>query len=164
GDAAKGYVAATFHQSGAKFKIHDDIKKFVYDKGKGKGEVGKIGEVLYNRGLVNAFIMTEAIRDAVAKKGKAVTGSDVRDAMENLNLDQARIDKMGFTGMMRPIKNSCADHEGNGSVLFQQWDGKEWKIVSDWIAPMRDVVRPMIEASATKFATENKLEARKDCN
>jgi len=163
GDAAKGYLAATFHQPGAGFPVHAEIKKHVYDKSKGKGDATKVGEVLYNRGLVNAFIMTEAVRDAVAKKGKSITGSDVRDALETLNIDQARLEKMGFAGMMRPIKNSCADHEGNGPILIQQWDGKQWKIVSDWIEPMRDVVRPMIEASAQKFATENKIEARKDC-
>ena len=163
GDAAKGYLAATFHQPGAGFPVHAEIKKHVYDKNKGKGDATKVGEVLYNRGLVNAFIMTEAVRDAVAKKGKSITGSDVRDALETLNIDQARLEKMGFAGMMRPVKNSCADHEGNGPILIQQWDGKQWKIVSDWIEPMRDVVRPMIEASAQKFATENKIEARKDC-
>lgn len=163
GDAAKGYLAATFHQPGAGFKIHEDIKKYVYGKNLGKGDVKKIGEVLYNRGLVNAFIATEAIRDAVAKKGSKITGADVREAMEHLSIDQARLEKMGFAGMMRPITISCADHEGNGAVLIQQWDGKNWKIVSDWIAPMRDVVRPMIEASAHKFATENKVEMRKDC-
>ena len=56
-----------------------------------------------------------------------------------------------------------ADHEGNGPILVQQWDGKAWNVVSDWISPMQDVVRPMIEASAAKFATENKIEPRKDC-
>jgi branched-chain amino acid transport system substrate-binding protein len=61
---------------------------------------------------------------------------------------------------MRPVRISCDDHEGNGSILIQQWDGKQWKIVSDWIEPMRDVVRPMMEASAKKFATENKIEPR----
>ena len=65
---------------------------------------------------------------------------------------------------MPAFKITCEDHEGGGAVRFLQWDGKEWKVVTDWIEPMRDVVRPMIEASAMKFAAENKLEARKDCN
>jgi branched-chain amino acid transport system substrate-binding protein len=66
--------------------------------------------------------------------------------------------------MMRPMKITCADHEGNGPVAYQQWDGKQWKIVSEWIEPMRDVVRPMMEESAGKYAAENKIEARKNCN
>ncbi len=164
GAAATNYLSATFHAPGATFKIHEEIKKHVYDKGKGKGDAAKTGEVLYNRGLVNAMIGTEAIRDAVAKHGKAVKGEHVRDAFEVLTIDEARLEKLGFKGMMKPIKITCADHEGNGPVLIQQWDGKAWKIVSEWIEPMRDVVRPMIESSAAKFATDNKIEPRKDCN
>jgi branched-chain amino acid transport system substrate-binding protein len=106
------------------------------------------------------MITSEAVRDAIKKHGKKVTGEHVREAMENLDLNQARLDKLGFGKMMRPIKNSCADHEGKGAVIFQQWDGKQWKFVSDWIEPMRDVVRPMMEASAKKFADENKITPR----
>ena len=80
--------------------------------------------------------------------------------MENLNLTADRLEKLGFGKMMKPIKVTCSDHEGNGPVVFQQWDGKEWKLVSDWIEPMRDVVRPMIEESAKKFADENKITPR----
>src|SRR3990170_4249751 len=35
GDGAKGYKSMTFHAPGANFKIHQDILKHVYDKGKG---------------------------------------------------------------------------------------------------------------------------------
>jgi branched-chain amino acid transport system substrate-binding protein len=161
GDAAKGYVSATFHTPGKAFKVHEDIKKHVYDKNKGSTTWEKAGEVLYNRALVNAMMTTEAIRDAVkANPGKKITGEQVRDAFENLDLTQARLDALGFGKMMRPIKITCEDHEGNGPILIQQWDGKEWKIVSDWIEPMRDVVRPMMETSAKKFAEENKITVR----
>ncbi len=160
GDAAKGYISATFHAPGKNFKIHQDIKKYIYDKNKGATTWDKVGEVLYNRTLVNAMITTEAVRWAVKKYGKKVTGEQVREGMENLNLTQARLAELGFGGMMRPIRVSCDDHEGNGPVIFQQWDGKQWKLVSDWIEPMRDVVRPMMEASAKKFAEENKVTLR----
>ena len=46
------------------------------------------------------------------------------------------------------MKVTCEDHEGNGPVLIQQWDGKKWALVSDWVAPMRDVVRPKLEEAA----------------
>ena len=164
GAAAKGYLAATFHVPGKGHKIHDDIKKFVYDKGKGSTEWDKVGEVLYNRALLNAMVGTEAVRWAIKKYGKSPTGEQVREGFENLNLTEARLDELGFDKkFMHPVKLSCADHEGNGPILIQQWDGTAWKIVSDWIEPMRDVVRPMIESSAAKFATENKVEVRKDC-
>jgi len=116
--------------------------------------------VLYNRALVNAMMTTEAIREAVKKHGKKPTGEHVREGMENLNLTEERLGKLGFGKMMKPIKITCNDHEGNGPILIQQWDGKKWNIVSDWIEPMRDVVRPMMEESAAKYAKENKITPR----
>jgi branched-chain amino acid transport system substrate-binding protein len=160
GDGAKGYISATFHTPGKNFKVHEDIKKFVYDRNKGSTTWEKAGEVLYNRALVNAMMTTEAVRDAIKKHGKKVTGENVREGMENLNLTQARLDQLGFGKMMRPIRITCNDHEGNGPILIQQWDGKQWNIVSDWIEPLRDVVRPMMEESAKKFADENKITPR----
>ena len=38
--------------------------------------------------------------------------------------------------------------------------GAKWKVVTDWIAPMRDVIRPMVEASAAKYAKDNKITPR----
>jgi branched-chain amino acid transport system substrate-binding protein len=160
GDRARGYLAATFHAPGRAFKVHEDIKKFLYDRSKGATTYDKTGEVLYNRALVNAMITAEAIRYAVKKYGKKPTGEHVREGLENLNLTQARLAEIGFGGLMPPIRVTCDDHEGNGPILIQQWDGKQWKIISDWIEPMRDVVRPMMEASAKKFADENKVTPR----
>ena len=56
------------------------------------------------------------------------------------------------------------DHEGGHPVLFQQWDAsaKSWSVVSDWVPTMRDVVRPMMEADAAKYAAENNITPR-DC-
>ena len=163
GDLAKGYISATFHAPGNTFKVHQDLKKFVYDRSKGATTWDKTGEVLYNRALVNALITSEAIRWAVKKYGKKPTGEQVREGMENLNLTEARLAQLGFGGMMKPIQVTCDDHEGNGPVIFQQWDGKEWKIISGWFAPIRDVVRPMIEESAAKYAQEKGI-APRDCS
>ena len=152
--------AAAFNAPGKNFKIHEDIKQFVYDRNKGSAPPDKVGEVLYNRGLINAMITSEAVRDAIKKSGKKVSGEQVREGMENLNMTEDRLTTLGFGKMMKPFKISCNDHEGNGPVIFQQWDGKQWNIVSDWIEPMRDVVRPMEEESAKKFADENKITPR----
>jgi branched-chain amino acid transport system substrate-binding protein len=46
----------------------------------------------------------------------------------------------------------------------QQWDGDSWSFVSDWITPMKDVVRPMIEASASEYAAQNNIEPRECAN
>ncbi len=149
GEGAKGYKGATFHAPGTAFKVLAEVVKFAYDKGKGAGKKEDMGAPLYNRGLVNAMLSAEAIRTAMTKYGnKPLTGEQVRWGFENLNLTEQRLDQIGMKGFTHPIKVTCEDHEGNGPILVQQWDGKKWNIVSDWIAPMREVVRPMIEAAA----------------
>jgi branched-chain amino acid transport system substrate-binding protein len=151
GEGAKGYKGATFHSPGTNFKVHQDIFKVVYDKGKGAGKKEAVGEALYNRGIVNAMYTAEAIRTAQAKYGKsALTGEQVRWGLENLNLTDKRLEEIGMKGFTHPVKVTCEDHEGNGPVLIQQWDGKKWNIISDFISPMRDVVRPKIETAAAE--------------
>lgn len=161
GEAAKGYLAGTFHPPGSGFKVHEEVLKYVYKGDRAKADANNFGEVLYNRGLVNAMYDTEAIRTAMTKYGnKVIGGTEVRWGFENLNLTQATLDKLGFGRMVQPIKISCADHEENGPVELQQWNGKAWVLVTNWIAPMRDVVRPMIEDAANKYAQENNIKPR----
>ena len=149
GDGAKAYKGATFHAPGTNFKVFQDIVKHVYDKGKGAGKKEEMGSPLYNRGVANAMFSVEAIRTAMGKYGnKMLTGEQVRWGFENFNLTEQRLDQLGMKGFTRPIKVSCQDHEGNGPVLIQQWNGQKWQVVSDWIQPMRDIVRPKIEQAA----------------
>jgi branched-chain amino acid transport system substrate-binding protein len=151
GEGAKGYKGATFHAPGAGFPVHQEIFRVVYDKGKGAAKREAVGEVLYNRGVVNAMFTVEAIRTGMAKFGnKPLTGEQMRWGFENLNLTDKRLEELGMKGFTHAVKVTCEDHEGNGPVLFEQWDGKKWSIVSEWVAPMRDVVRPKIEAAAVE--------------
>ena len=151
GDGAKGYKGATFHAPGTGFKVFQDLAKFVIDKGQSQEPKNKVGEPLYNRGVVNAMFVVEAIRTAQAKFGKkAMTGEEMRWAYEHTNITDKRLEEMGLKGFTHPVKVSCEDHEGSGPILIQQWDGKKWNIVSDWIEPMRDVVRPKLEAAAVE--------------
>ena len=161
GAAAKGYKGGAFHAPGDGFPVHKDIYANVYDKNNGTGERPKVGEVLYNRGMINALFVTEAIRTAQDKFGKkSLTGEEVRWGIENLDLNADKLAKLGFGGMMEPIKLSCADHEGGGKVRIQQWDGAKWSFVSDWITPNRGMLRPMYEEAAAAYATEQKIEPR----
>jgi branched-chain amino acid transport system substrate-binding protein len=153
GDGAKGYKSMAFHAAGSNFKVHQEIFKHVYEKGKGAygNDRSRVGEVLYNRFVINAMLNVEAIRTAMTKFGnKPLTGEQVRWGFENLNLTEKRLEDLGMKGLMRPLKVTCENHEGNGVAAVQQWDGKQWKIVSDWIEPMRDVVRPKLEAAAVE--------------
>src|SRR5690606_36963543 len=123
--------------------------KHVREPGKGSGDGNNFGSISYNRGIVNAVFVTEAVRTAQEKYGeKPLTGEQVRWGIENLNLTPERIDALGLTDLLQPVRMSCADHEGGGSSKIQQWDGKEWKILTDWIQAEKDVVRPLYEKSA----------------
>jgi len=95
------------------------------------------------------------VRTAQGKYGKKpVNGEQVRWGIENLNIDQKRLDQLGFGTMVPPLKISCADHGGSGLVRFQQWEGGKWKAVSDWMSGDRQLVRKMVEESAAKYAAE----------
>ena len=122
------------------------------------------GEVLYNRGLVNAMLGVESIRTAQTKFGnKPLTGEQVRWGIENLDLSAARLKELGFEGMLQPLKVTCADHEGTRAGRIQQWDGAKWTVVSDWYQSDDKVIKPMVDAAAKKYADEKKLTVR-DCS
>ncbi|MGL5734818.1 MAG: ABC transporter substrate-binding protein, partial [Beijerinckiaceae bacterium] len=98
-DKSKGYKALNFHQAGADFPVIQDIKKHVVDKGLSKVEAAKFADNLYNRGVYNAMLMAEAVRNAQRITGKkAVTGEDVRKGLEALNITDARLKEMGMEG------------------------------------------------------------------
>jgi len=165
GDGAHGYLSGAFHAGGGGFPVHDDIRKYVYDKGLGKGDRDRIGEVLYNRGMVGAMWTTEAIRKAMEIHGtKEVTGKHVRDGFEALDVDEARLEELGLGGFTYPVKITCENHEGPGKVAVQQWDAKakQWNIVSKFYEPLRDITGPLIEADSAAYAAENNVTPR-DC-
>ena len=105
---------------------------------------------------------TEAVRDAVkAAGGKRPTGEQVRNAFENLKMTKERMAASGIAGFSWPVNVSCLNHEGDSpGVFIQQWDGKQWKKITDFIPAMSDVVRPMVEKAAAAYAKENKITPR----
>ena len=106
--------------------------------------------------MLNSAIVAEAIRNAQKITGKKqVTGEDVRRGFETLKITEARWKEMGFEGFAAPIKVTCDDHNGHHSAYMQQWDGTKWVKVSDWIAPMKDKVRPMLEAAAKEYVSKD---------
>jgi branched-chain amino acid transport system substrate-binding protein len=149
GADAKGYKSGAFHAPGTGAKVFEQLKATLPDIGT------SYGQVLYSRGLINAAIVVEAIRTAQGKFGnRTLTGEEVIWGFQNLDLTAARIEEIGMTGLLEPLKISCNDHEGGGKVLIQQWDGEKWTQISDWITPNRDLIRPMYQASAEAYAAE----------
>ncbi|MBN9358132.1 MAG: ABC transporter substrate-binding protein [Herbaspirillum huttiense] len=157
GDAAKGYLSATWNVAGKDVPVIADIDKVVYGAGKGNmQDKNKLGSILYNRGVSAAIATVEAVRTAQDKygKGKVMSGEQVRWGFENLNITDARLKALGATGLLPEIKTSCDNHEGSGKVKIQQWDGTKWVLVSDWIEGNKNLIHPLFKASAAKYAKE----------
>jgi branched-chain amino acid transport system substrate-binding protein len=157
GEQAKGYKALNWHQAGANFPAIQDIIKHVHAKGLSKvSSVDRIGENLYNRGVYNSILMVEAARNAQRITGKKViNGEDMRRGMESLNITEARWKEIGFEGFAAPMAVSCGDHNGHNPVFVSEWDGKKYVQATKPITPLKDIVRPLIEAAAKDYAEKN---------
>ena len=163
GDGAKGYNALTFMAPAGQGKVHQDVLRLVHDKGQGTGDRKEVGEVLYNRGLVAAMMGVEGVKRAQTKYGKKpLTGEEVQWGLENLALDAKALAAIGFTGFADPISTSCADHEGGSTARIHTWDGAKWVVGTERYTADAQIIKPMIKASAVKYAAEKKFTAR-DC-
>ncbi|MDI9332676.1 MAG: ABC transporter substrate-binding protein [Alphaproteobacteria bacterium] len=162
GEGAKGYNSLTLNTASQQPKVIQDILKYVHDKNQGTGPRDEVGTVLYTRGVMIQMLGVEAVRRAQERfgKGKVMTGEQVRWGLENLNLDQKKLDAMGFAGVMRPLSTSCADHMGSTWARVQTWNGKTWEISSDWYEADEQVIKPMVKAGAEKYLGDKKLTRR----
>lgn len=158
GKAAVGYKSVNFHGTGANYPALQDIIKYVVKPGKSQvKDVSKVGENLYNRGVMNMMLVTEAIRNAQKKTGKkSITASDMRDGLETLSITAERLKELGLEGFSNPIKITCKDHSGAHAMYIQKWNGKSWEKASDWITPMREKVRGLLEEAADKYVAGKK--------
>lgn len=166
-DAAKGYNAAALQASANRdAKVIKDILTTLYDKGQGTAEDRKtVGDVLYVRGVITGMMTAEAVRIAQEEfgKGKPITGKQAQWALERMDLTKERLEELGFTGILQPHKTSCKNHMGSYAARLSVWDGKEWKINSDWYEGDRALIDPMIKEFADKYAADNKIE-RRNCD
>jgi len=158
---AKGYKSLDFHGVGTEFGVMKDIQKHVVEKGLSKYPKEKVGDNLYSRGVYNSMLIAEAIRTAQQVTGKkVVNGADVRRGLESMNITEARLKEMGMEGFAAPVKIACNDHNGHNKVYVAQWDGAKWTKGSDWMSPMTEKVRPLLEAAAKDYAEKNNWPAR----
>jgi branched-chain amino acid transport system substrate-binding protein len=162
-EGAKGYNAVMM-QHGAEpgSAVVKEILEKVHAKGGGAGPKEEVGSVLYMRGVVGAMLATEGVRASQERfgKGKVMTGEQARWGYENLNLTQAKLDALGFKGVMRPVSTSCQDHMGSAWTRVHTWDGKKFVWASDWLQADDQIIRPLVKASADKYAGEKKLTRR----
>lgn len=165
GPGARGFVAAGFNVAGANYPVIQEILRWVYAKGGGNlGDPARVGSVNYNRGVVYGLLTAEAIRKAQERFGRGMTlnGEQMRWGFEHLEIDNKTLATLGATGFMPELKISCADHEGAGKVRFQEWNGKNWRLLTDWVEADHALVHQMVEASAAAYAKDKGITPR-DC-
>ncbi len=157
GAEAKGYEALNINGIGQQYPAIQDVLKYVVDKGKSQvPSKDKVGEALYNRGVLNGVLITEAISTTQRLTGKKqVNGEDVRRGLENLNITDARWNELGLEGFAAPIHLSCADHNGHNGIYLARWDGTRWVRASGWIEPIKDKVMPLIDSAASTYVGAN---------
>ena len=163
GAGAKGYNAlAMQHGAEPNSKIVQDVLKEVHGKSQGTGPKDEVGQVLYMRGLISSMLGVEGVKRAQERfgKGKVMTAEQVRWGLENLALDQKKLDALGFSGVMRPVSTSCADHMGSSWARVHTWDGAKWGFSSDWYEADDSILKPLVRASAEKYGAEKKIPRR----
>jgi len=163
GDGANGYKAVTFHGVGDDYPVFADIRKYVKDAGKAAGDGSNIGSVLYNRGMYAAMLAAEAAATAQKMSGtKDINSAQMRDGMEALKIDAARMAELGLPGFAPEINVTCENHGGPGLAAIQQWDAKakKWSLITEFVASDREIIDPLIAEDSAAYAAENKIEER----
>ena len=143
GEAAIGYICATWYGTGRHFPLIQDILTYVYARGKGAGPGREVGTAHWIRGVLQGVLTAEALRTAMRHFGnQPLTGAQVQWGLEHLSLTAASLKELGAEGLFPPITLSCRDHEGGGGMKFQQWDGTQWRVITDWITPDQALAHP----------------------
>ena len=130
---AEGYHAMQFAGAGDDYPIRQQIKAMYKKEGKQTLDLMDKNTVYYNRGLLQAAIHVEAIRNALKETGKPPTGPDVKKGLE-----QIRDFTLG--GLVPPLEITPTDHEGGGWVQVFQVKGGNFVKETDWFRAYRDVV------------------------
>lgn len=161
GAKADGYKAVTFHNVGRDFPVFDDIQKYVVDAGKAAGAGDQVGNVLYNRGMYAAMLAAEAAKTAQEIHGtKDITAAMMRDGMEALVIDEAKMEALGMPNFGPTFSVSCENHGGPGLVGVTQWDAETqtWSLISDFKPSDTEVIGKLIEEDSAAYASENNIE------
>jgi branched-chain amino acid transport system substrate-binding protein len=130
---AEGYHTMQFAGAGDDYPVRQEIKAMYKKDGK---EPPKEMEntVIYNRGLLQAAVQVEAIRQALKLNGgKQPTGDDVKNGFE-------QIKDFTLGGLVPPLEITPEDHEGGGWVRIFTVKGGKFVPDGDWFKAYRDVV------------------------
>jgi branched-chain amino acid transport system substrate-binding protein len=162
GAVAKGYLAVSVFPPGTDYKILQTLKKDIIDIGKSDlKDTSKFGTVYYNYGVIEGILAVETFRTGQAHFGhRPLNTEEGQWALEHLDLTPQRIEEIGATGLVSPIKVSWTDHVGGGAAKIQQWTGTEWKPLTGWLQGDRALFHDVLEAKAQAYAKEKGIALR----
>jgi branched-chain amino acid transport system substrate-binding protein len=138
---AEGYHAMQFAGAGDDYPVRQQIKAMYKKDGKEPPKLMDDNTVYYNRGLLQAAIHVEGIRNALkASGGNKPTGTDIKKGIE-----QIRDFTLG--GLVPPLEITATDHEGGGWVQVFQVKGGKFVKETDWFRAYRDVVEHALKTA-----------------
>ena len=159
GMAADGYLSLNMNRIDD-LPVFDEIREHVHEAGNAAGDGSNVGSVLYTRGMYAAMLAAEAIAAAQEANGVSdITPAMLRDAMESLEITNARMEELGMPNIGPEFSVSCQDHGGTGLGIVQQWNAADgtWTALTDYIAPDDSVIDPLIAEDSMAFAEENSI-------
>jgi branched-chain amino acid transport system substrate-binding protein len=137
---AEGYNTLQFAGAGDNYPVRQQIEEMYKKEGKAPPKE-MANTVIYNRGLLQAAIQVQAIKNALKISGGAKpTGPQIKEGLEQIH---------DFTlgGLVPPLEITPTDHEGGGWVqVFRVHDGKFVK-ETNWFRAYRDVVENAVKNS-----------------
>ncbi len=137
---AEGYNTLQFAGAGDNYPVRQQIKDMYKKEGKAPPKEMD-NTVIYNRGLLQAAVQVQAIKNALKiSGGEKPTGPQIKEGLEQIH---------DFTlgGLVPPLQITPTDHEGGGWVqVFRVHDGKFVK-ETGWFRAYRDVVENTVKAS-----------------
>jgi branched-chain amino acid transport system substrate-binding protein len=163
GEGAKGYSALVFLAPAGQGQVHKDMIKYRHDKGQGTGKKEEIGEVLYNRGMLSAHDVTskrcKRRRSSTARsRSRARKCAGAGEPGDRRRGDQeARLRRLHDAG-----EHQLREPRGESQATIHTWDGKKWIVEQGTLRADTSILKPMIRASAEKYAAEKKL-VKRDC-
>jgi branched-chain amino acid transport system substrate-binding protein len=139
---AQGYHAIEFAGAGDNYPVRQQIKAMYQKDGKTPTKFMDENTVYYNRGLLQAAVIVEGLRNALKANGGAQpTGADLKKGFEQIH---------DFTlgGLVPPLAITPTDHEGGGWVRVFQVKGDGLVPETDWYRAYGDTVKSVMKQAS----------------
>jgi branched-chain amino acid transport system substrate-binding protein len=135
---AEGYHTLQFAGAGDDYPVRQEIREMYKAQGK-EPPKGMDDTVIYNRGILNAALHVEAIRNALKSNGgQQPTGEDVKKGFEQIH-------DLTLGGLVPPLKVTPEDHEGGGWVQIFQVKGGKFVKETEWFRGYPEVVAEAVK-------------------